>query len=197
MRSYRIISHSSEYGVIRGLHFKVISLCSNQIGAGTQWKILDVGVDIRKGSPTYGEFSRLNCRLKIKSNYLPKGFAHGFSVLSEKAEVMYKCDGFYNKQSEHGILYNDPDLRLIGRFRQTKRKFPKRILRTNSSGIESLIFYLTIPNDQDMLISMYYFRIRSNGMKVNTRNESIKATYSHTLRTFLTESTIIYRGYFC
>ena len=59
------------------------------------------------------KYSRWNYRRKIRSNFfLPRGFAHGFSVLSEKAEVLYKCDGFYNKQSEEGILYNDPDLKI-------------------------------------------------------------------------------------
>ena len=76
-------------------------------------RILDVGVDLRKESPTYGKVFQVELSAENKKQlFLPRGFAHGFSVLSEKAEVLYKCDGFYNKQSEEGILYNDPDLKI-------------------------------------------------------------------------------------
>ena len=76
-------------------------------------KIFDVAVDIRKGSPTFGkwygvELSDENfCQL-----YIPKGFAHGFSVLSEKALVLYKCDAYWNKEAERGIMYNDKSLNI-------------------------------------------------------------------------------------
>ena len=75
--------------------------------------IIDTVLDLRTGSPTYGEtFSiRLSADNK-KQLFIPKGFAHGFSVISETADVMYKCDGYYNKESESGILYNDPQLNI-------------------------------------------------------------------------------------
>jgi dTDP-4-dehydrorhamnose 3,5-epimerase len=76
-------------------------------------KILDVAVDIRQGSPTYGK--AFSIELSAENNkqlLIPKGFAHGFSVLSETAEVMYKCDAFYNKESEAGIIYNDAALNI-------------------------------------------------------------------------------------
>jgi dTDP-4-dehydrorhamnose 3,5-epimerase len=76
-------------------------------------KILDVVVDIRKGSPTFGKTYNKVLSAKNKSQlFIPKGFAHGFSVLSKKAEVLYKCDGNYNKESEAGIIYNDPALNI-------------------------------------------------------------------------------------
>jgi dTDP-4-dehydrorhamnose 3,5-epimerase len=74
-------------------------------------KILDVAVDIRKGSPTFGQHFSLELSAENKKQlFLPAGFAHGFSVLSEIAVVMYKCDGFYNKEHEGGIRYDAPEL---------------------------------------------------------------------------------------
>ena len=75
--------------------------------------ILDVAVDIRKGSPTFGKAFTIELSAENKKQLLvPKGFAHGYSVLTETAEVLYKCDEFYNKQSEGGIVYNDPALNI-------------------------------------------------------------------------------------
>jgi dTDP-4-dehydrorhamnose 3,5-epimerase len=74
-------------------------------------RIQDVAVDMRKGSPTYGRVFSIELSNENKKQlYIPKGFAHGFSVLSETAEVMYKCDCFYNKESEAGIVFNDVSL---------------------------------------------------------------------------------------
>ena len=70
-------------------------------------------VDLRKGSPTYGKTFSIELSAENKKQlFVPAGFAHGFSVLSEKAEILYKCDNFYNKESEAGILYNDPALNI-------------------------------------------------------------------------------------
>ena len=75
--------------------------------------ILDVVVDIRKGSPTFGNVFTIELSAENKKQLLvPKGFAHGYSVLSQTAEVLYKCDNFYNKQSEGGVLYNDATLNI-------------------------------------------------------------------------------------
>ncbi|HYC27936.1 MAG TPA: dTDP-4-dehydrorhamnose 3,5-epimerase, partial [Chitinophagaceae bacterium] len=76
-------------------------------------RILDVAVDIRKGSPTFGKVYSIELTAENKKQlFIPAGFAHGFSVLSETAEVMYKCDNYYNKESEGGIIYNDPSLNI-------------------------------------------------------------------------------------
>ena len=102
---------SSSYGVIRGLHYQLNPYAQSKLIRVLHGVILDVAVDIRKGSSTFGksfsiELSGSNC----KQLFIPIGFAHGFSVLSEKAVVLYKCDAFYNKESEGGIRYDDPAL---------------------------------------------------------------------------------------
>lgn len=104
---------SSGFGVIRGLHYQLPPFAQSKLVRVLKGKILDVAVDIRKGSPTYGTVFTQKLSAKNKKQLLiPAGFAHGFSVLSEKAEVMYKCDGFYNKESEAGIIYNDVELNI-------------------------------------------------------------------------------------
>jgi dTDP-4-dehydrorhamnose 3,5-epimerase len=103
----------STYGVIRGLHYQVTPFAQAKLMRVLVGTILDVAVDIRKGSPTFGKsFSIELSAANKKQLFLPAGFAHGFSVLSEVAEVMYKCDNFYSKVSEHGIIYNDPALNI-------------------------------------------------------------------------------------
>lgn len=103
-------SHS-RYGVIRGLHYQLEPHAQTKLVRVLQGVVLDVAVDIRKGSPTYGKSLSIELSAGNKKQLLiPKGFAHGFSVLSETADVLYKCDSFYNKASEGGILYNDPVL---------------------------------------------------------------------------------------
>jgi dTDP-4-dehydrorhamnose 3,5-epimerase len=103
----------SSYGVIRGLHYQQEPFAQSKLVRVLQGKILDVVVDLRTGSPGFGksysiELSAVNkCQI-----FIPKGFAHGFSVLSEVAEISYKCDQFYNKQSEAGIRYNDEKLNI-------------------------------------------------------------------------------------
>lgn len=104
---------SSCYGVIRGLHYQLPPHDQTKLVRALRGKILDVVVDIRKGSPTYGKsFSKVLSAKNKRQLLIPKGFAHGFSVLSTRAEVLYKCDGFYNKESEGGIIYNDPELSI-------------------------------------------------------------------------------------
>lgn len=103
----------SSFGVIRGLHYQLSPHAQSKLVRVLTGKILDVAVDIRKGSPTYGKVCAVELSAENKKQlFLPKGFAHGFSVLSETAEVLYKCDGFYNKESEGGIIYNDPALQI-------------------------------------------------------------------------------------
>lgn len=103
----------SSYGVIRGLHYQLAPYAQTKLIRVLSGAILDVAVDIRKGSPTYGEVFAIELSAANKKQLLvPKGFAHGYSVISETAEVMYKCDEFYNKPSEGGIAYNDPKLNI-------------------------------------------------------------------------------------
>lgn len=101
----------SSYGVIRGLHFQKGEHAQAKLVRVLQGRVLDVAVDLRKGSETYGkhvavELSDVN-NLQL---FIPRGFAHGFSVLSKTAVFAYKCDNLYCKESEGGIDCNDPDL---------------------------------------------------------------------------------------
>jgi dTDP-4-dehydrorhamnose 3,5-epimerase len=106
------LSYSS-YGVVRGLHFQHPPYAQAKIVQAIHGRILDVVVDIRRGSPTFGRHLSVELddeeRLQI---LIPKGFAHGFSVLSESAVVMYKTDAYYNDASEAGIRFDDPDLAI-------------------------------------------------------------------------------------
>ena len=103
----------SSYGVIRGLHYQLNPHAQTQLVRVLSGKIMDVAVDIRTGSPTYGKAFSLELSAENNKQLLiPKGFAHGFSVLSETAEVIYKCDEFYHKDSEAGIIYNDAALNI-------------------------------------------------------------------------------------
>ncbi len=104
---------SSSYGVIRGLHYQLPPFAQAKLIRVLKGKILDVVVDTRKGSPTYTKVFALKLSAKNKKQlFIPAGFAHGFSVLSDRAEVLYKCDKFYNKDAETGIIYNDAELNI-------------------------------------------------------------------------------------
>jgi len=101
----------SSYGVIRGLHYQLDPNAQTKLVRVLSGNILDVVIDLRKGSPTYGRVFSMELSAENKKQLLiPKGFAHGFSVLSETAEVLYKCDAYYHKESEGGILINDNTL---------------------------------------------------------------------------------------
>lgn len=108
---------SSVYGVIRGLHYQRNPHAQSKLIRVISGSVLDVALDLRKGSPTYGKFYTIELSSEnLKQLYIPEGFAHGFSVLSEKADVLYKCNRIYNKESEAGICYNDPDLGIDWRI---------------------------------------------------------------------------------
>lgn len=103
----------SSYGVIRGLHYQKAPHAQAKLVRVLEGTILDVAVDIRKNSPTYGQHFDIELSAENKKQlFIPEGFAHGFSVLSETAVVMYKCNTFYNKESEGGIRYNDGELAI-------------------------------------------------------------------------------------
>ena len=103
----------SNYGVIRGLHYQLNPHAQSKLIRVLTGEILDVAVDIRQGSPTYGKVFSIELSAENKKQlYIPKGFAHGFSVLTKTAEVLYKCDSYYSKESEGGIVYNDTTLQI-------------------------------------------------------------------------------------
>lgn len=101
----------SSYGVIRGLHFQRPPHCQSKLVRVIKGKVLDVAVDIRKGSPTFGQYVAVELSEENKRQlFVPRGFAHGFSVLSEEAIFQYKCDNFYAPTYEGAIAWDDPDL---------------------------------------------------------------------------------------
>lgn len=103
----------SKRGTLRGLHYQNPPFAQTKLVRVLDGEILDVAVDIRKKSPTYGQHFAIRLSAENKKQLLiPHGFAHGFSVLSETAVVMYKCDQFYNKESEGGIRFDDPTLMI-------------------------------------------------------------------------------------
>lgn len=103
----------SSRGVIRGLHLQINPFAQAKLVRVLQGEILDVAVDLRKNSPTYGQhFSIVLSAENKKQLMIPHGFAHGFSVLSETASVMYKVDQVYHKESERGIRFDDPTLNI-------------------------------------------------------------------------------------
>lgn len=112
----------SSYGVVRGLHYQLAPHAQTKFIRVLSGNILDVVVDIRKGSPTYGKSFIIELSAENKLQLLiPKGFAHGYSVISPRAEVFYKCDTFYNKESEGGILLSDPVLNIDWKIPVDKR----------------------------------------------------------------------------
>lgn len=112
----------SVYGVVRGLHYQLDPHAQTKFVRVLSGAILDVAVDIRKGSPTFGKSFSIELTAENKRQLLiPHGFAHGYAVLSETAEVFYKCDGFYDKNSEGGIAHNDPVLNIDWKIPADKR----------------------------------------------------------------------------
>ena len=107
----------STKGVLRGLHYQTGEHAQAKLVQVLEGAVMDIAVDIRPGSETYGEtVSILLSAENKKQLFIPRGFAHGFVVLSETATFFYKCDNFYHKESEAGILYNDPELNIDWRF---------------------------------------------------------------------------------
>ncbi|HVZ56135.1 MAG TPA: dTDP-4-dehydrorhamnose 3,5-epimerase [Chitinophagaceae bacterium] len=103
----------SHYGVIRGLHYQLAPYGQAKLVRVLEGTILDVAVDIRQGSPWYGQSFALEMSAENKKQlFIPSGFAHGFSVLSNRAVILYKCDAFYNRESEAGIRFDDPALQI-------------------------------------------------------------------------------------
>ena len=107
----------SSYGVLRGLHFQKPPFAQSKLVRVIKGVVLDVAVDIRKGSPTFWQYVSVELTGENhRQFFIPRGFAHGFSVLSEEVIFQYKCDNFYSPQSEGAIAWNDPDLNIDWRI---------------------------------------------------------------------------------
>jgi dTDP-4-dehydrorhamnose 3,5-epimerase len=103
----------SGYGVIRGLHYQLNPHSQSKLVSVIQGAVWDVAVDLRKNSPTFGQWYGVELTEENHTQFfIPKGFAHGFSVLSETAIFSYKCDDFYNPTLERGIMFDDPALAI-------------------------------------------------------------------------------------
>ncbi len=101
----------SKYGVIRGLHFQTGEMCQAKLIRVLKGKVLDVAVDLRKGSPTYKQWYSIVLSGENKKQFMvPRGFAHGFSVLEDDTVFCYKCDNYYSQEHDGGVLCSDPAL---------------------------------------------------------------------------------------
>ena len=107
----------SSYGVVRGLHFQQAPFSQAKLVRVVKGAVLDVAVDIREGSPTYGQHAAIELTEENhRQLFIPRGFAHGFAVLSDEVIFQYKCDNYYAPQSERGIAWNDPALNIDWRI---------------------------------------------------------------------------------
>ncbi|WP_373708226.1 dTDP-4-dehydrorhamnose 3,5-epimerase [Kaistella sp.] len=103
----------SSYGVLRGLHLQKGDQSQGKLVSCLEGKVWDVAVDLRADSPTFGKWFGVELSAENKLQfYVPRGFGHGFSVLTETAVFAYKCDNFYSKESEGGVLWNDQELTI-------------------------------------------------------------------------------------
>ncbi len=107
----------SQYGVVRGLHFQKPPYAQSKLVRVVLGSVLDVAVDLRPGSPTFGRSAAIELSAENhRQFFIPKGFAHGFSVLSPEVIFQYKCDEFYHPEAEGAIAWNDPDLAIDWRI---------------------------------------------------------------------------------
>ena len=103
----------SSYGVVRGLHFQKPPHAQAKLVRVVKGKVMDVAVDLRKGSPTFGKYVALELSEdNHRQVFIPRGFAHGFSVLSDEVVFQYKCDNYYAPESEGAVAWDDPDLAI-------------------------------------------------------------------------------------
>ena len=117
----------SSYGVIRGLHYQLEPYSQAKMVRVISGKVYDVALDLRENSPTFGEWLGVELSSENKKQVLiPKGFAHGFSVLSETAIFAYKCDEYYHPEAERGIIYNDPALAVDWKIKEEDKVLSKK-----------------------------------------------------------------------
>lgn len=117
----------SSYGVLRGLHFQQGEFAQAKLVRVLEGEVLDIVVDLRANSKTFGEHFSINLSAQNhKQLFIPKGFAHGFVVLSNSATFFYKCDAYYNKQSEIGIIYDDVELNIDWKLNKSDIKLSEK-----------------------------------------------------------------------
>jgi dTDP-4-dehydrorhamnose 3,5-epimerase len=117
----------SSQGVIRALHYQLGDYAQAKLVRVLNGTVLDVAVDLRENSPTFGKhFSVELSRENKRQLFIPRGFGHGFAVLSDTAEFFYKCDNYYSKESEGGIVYNDRTLNIDWRLASDKVKVSEK-----------------------------------------------------------------------
>jgi len=127
----------SSYGVLRGLHYQEFPYAQAKLVRVIQGSVLDVAVDIRKDSPTFGKHMAIELNEENKKQlFIPRGFAHGFVVLSDSAIFSYKCDNYYHNASESGIIYNDPTLNIDWKLPDDQLQLSKKDLEL--PGLKSL-----------------------------------------------------------
>jgi len=120
----------SEYGVIRGLHYQLEPYSQAKLVRVVLGAVYDVALDLRLGSPTFGKWFGIELNEENKRQMLiPKGFAHGFSVLSKEAVFSYKCDQYYRPEAERGIIYNDPIFNIDWKIEKDKVKVSGKDLK--------------------------------------------------------------------
>lgn len=108
----------SKYGVLRGLHFQKGRFAQSKLVRVVEGRVIDVAVDIRRGSPTFGKYVAVELSKDNKRQlFIPRGFAHGFAVLSEEAVFQYKCDNLYAPEQEGAIAWNDPKIGIDWQIR--------------------------------------------------------------------------------
>jgi dTDP-4-dehydrorhamnose 3,5-epimerase len=128
--SFVLDCHSKSFkGVLRGLHYQIYPKSQDKLIRVIKGEILDVAVDIRRHSPTYGKYvSQVLSENNKKIIYIPKGFAHGFLTLTESAELCYKMTNSYSPKDERCIIWNDPDLNINWPKKENIRLSPKDLL---------------------------------------------------------------------
>ena len=129
----------STYGVLRGLHFQKPPFAQAKLGRVVKGEVLDVAVDLREGSPSFGQYESVILNEENKRQFfIPRGFAHGFAVLSEEAIFQYKCDNYYAPESEGSVRWDDPtigiDWRLPAEVIQLSEKDKKAPLLVEAKG---------------------------------------------------------------
>ena len=134
----------SRYGVIRGLHFQKGEDAQAKLVRVVRGRVVDVAVDIRKGSPWFGQHVAVELSAENRRQlYIPKGFAHGFSVLSEEAVFQYKCDRFYAPDNEGALAWDDPDLGIDWKIPECDRIVsPKDMQHPQLKNLNDLPLYI-------------------------------------------------------
>jgi dTDP-4-dehydrorhamnose 3,5-epimerase len=131
----------SSYGVVRGLHFQKPPYTQSKLVRCIKGAVLDVAVDIRKGSPTFGKYVAIELTEENhRQLFIPRGFAHGFAVLSDEAVFQYKCDNYYNKESEGAVAWNDSTLNVDWRIPADKVVLSEKDKLSNSFADADFLF---------------------------------------------------------